>query len=96
MNVVRKMESVIPEEFEAMEKDEHFNYELIDGIVMMSPSPSRVHQEISGNLYYVLRNVLKNTHCETLFEYDIKVNDDIFKPDVMVFCDKIFLLTNYM
>lgn len=88
MNVARKMESVTPEEFEAMEKDERFNYELIDGIVMMSPSPSREHQGISIKIAHKLMNSLENTPCQPLYEYDIRINDNIFKPDLMVFCDE--------
>ena len=41
MNVVRKMESVTPEEFEAMEKDEHFPCFLI------KPSPLTMNIPIS-------------------------------------------------
>ena len=39
-----------PKEFEAMEKDESHNYELIDGVVMMSPRPSMEHQGIGFRL----------------------------------------------
>lgn len=75
-------------EFEAMEKDERLNYELIDGVVMMSPSPSREHQKIASNLHYALRTSLKNSRCETLYEYDVKANGNVFKPDLMVFCEE--------
>ena len=56
MNTAREIERVTPEEFEAMEKDERFNYELIDGVVMMSPSPSRGHQIIAHNIHGLLLN----------------------------------------
>ncbi len=46
MNVSRPIEPVTPEEFEAMDKDERLNYELIDGIVLMSPRPNEKHQRI--------------------------------------------------
>ena len=88
MNVVRKMESVTPKEFEAMAKDERFNYELIDGMVMMSPSPSREHQRIGLKLILKLSSALEYTTCEPLYEYDIKFNDNIYKPDILVFCDE--------
>ena len=38
MNIARPLNPVSLEEFEAMEKNERFNYELIDGVIMMSPS----------------------------------------------------------
>ncbi len=86
MNVSRPTEPVTPEEFEAMDKDERLTYELIDGVVMMSPSPSREHQTISIKLSHKLMLNLANTDCQPLYEYDIKFDGNIFKPDVMVFC----------
>lgn len=88
MNVAKKQEQITPVQFEAMDKDERFNYELIDGIVLMSPSPSREHQSIASNLHYSLKNKLLNLECEVLFELDIKFNDCIYRPDLMVFCNK--------
>lgn len=88
MNMAQEIDSVTPEEFEAMEKDERFNYELIDGMVMMSPSPSRAHQVIGNKLLFQLNLRLINTPCQPLYEYDININDNIFKPDLMVFCDE--------
>ncbi len=88
MNMAQEIDLVTPEEFEAMEKEERFNYELINGIVMMSPSPSREHQVISFRLQGNLFPFLKNTSCQGACELDIKFNDDIFKPDLMIFCDE--------
>ena len=47
MNVAKPLTSVTLEEFEQMEKTAHINYELIDGIVLMAPGPSREHQKIA-------------------------------------------------
>ena len=71
-----------------MAKDERFTYELIDGIVMISPSPGWEHQTIADNIYYGLRSVLKYSPCKALYEYDIKAGNNTFKPDLMVFCDE--------
>ncbi len=88
MNIARPLNPVSLEEFEAMEKNERFNYELIDGIVMMSPSPSRAHQTIAGKMFLTLGDQLRSSPCEPLYELDIQYNGNIFKPDLMVFCDK--------
>ena len=88
MTLLKELQPVTLAEFEAMEKQEGLTYELIDGIVMMSPSPSREHQEISSNLHFSLRLQLRNTQCRSLYEMDIKFNDNVYKPDMMVFCDK--------
>ena len=88
MNVARPLEPYSIEEFELLEKQDGWNYELIDNIVMMSPSPSREHQEISGNLHFALRSKLHDTTCRSLYEMDIQFHNNIYRPDMMVFCDK--------
>ena len=76
------------EEFERMDKDVRMNYELIDGVVMMTPSPSEEHQKISGNIYYQSRLILKSHSgiCKPLFELELKTAEDVLKPDVLIKC----------
>lgn len=61
MSVAKPFKQHTIEEFEQMVKDDHHIYELIDGVIMMSPRPAKKHQNISGNLYFELRNALKYT-----------------------------------
>ena len=89
MNTAKQMKPVTLEEFEAMKKEEQYNYELIDGIVMMSPSPSREHQEIANQMHGTLFNLLAQTPCKPIYELDIKYNNCVYKPDLMVFCDQV-------
>ena len=84
MNAVKPLEMKTLDEFIAMSKEEGWNYELIDGFVMMSPSPSREHQKISGNLYFALRMLLKDTMCQSLYEMDITFHINLMTEDVMV------------
>lgn len=88
MNVARPIAPVTLEEFERMDKDERMNYELIDGVVMMAPSPSEAHQNISGNIYYQSRLILKSHSgiCKPLFELELKTAEDVLKPDVLIKC----------
>ena len=88
MNTAKEIERITIEEFEAMEKDERFNYELIDGVVMMSPSPSRGHQKIEAIISHKLLLCLTNSNCDVIPEYDIKFDENIYKPDLMVFCNE--------
>ena len=88
MNVAKPLRHMTLEEFEQMNKEDGWNYELIDGIVLMAPSPSREHQKIAGNLHYSLRTQLSETHCETIYELDIQYNGNVYKPDMMIFCDE--------
>ena len=87
MNVAKPLKLYTVEEFEQMEKEEHLTYELIDGVVMMSPRPAKTHQNISGNLYFEMRNALKHTNCKPLQEVDLALNHDIMVPDIMVLCN---------
>ena len=87
MNVAKPLKLYSVEEFEQMEKEEHLTYELIDGVVMMSPHPAKTHQNISGKLYFEMRNALKHTNCKPLQEVDLALNHDIMVPDIMVLCN---------
>jgi Uma2 family endonuclease len=44
-------------------RDDDERYEIIDGEAYMLAAPSRIHQEISGNLYYALRSFLEDKPC---------------------------------
>lgn len=43
MNVAKPLKLYTQDEFEQMEKEANLNYELIDGMVMMSPRPTLEH-----------------------------------------------------
>jgi Uma2 family endonuclease len=74
--------------------------ELIDGIpYMMTPAPSRVHQEILFELGGQFRNALKGKACKGyVAPFDVrlsnskKMNDDeiytVVQPDLVVVCDR--------
>ena len=88
MNAVKPITLSSVEEFYTMTKEDGWNYELIDGFVMMSPNPSREHQEIASELHFILRSRLQGTRGRSIYEMDIRFNNNIYKPDMMVFCDK--------
>ncbi|MBC6111922.1 Uma2 family endonuclease [Pedobacter fastidiosus] len=73
--------------------------ELIKGkIFKMSPAPSRVHQEISRNIFKPLVNFLDRKICKVYsapfdvrFPKKSKADQDVFtvlQPDICVICDK--------
>lgn len=67
-------------------------WELIEGIpYAMSPLPAPKHQIISGNLFSILRDALKNCKdCKVYLPLDYKVTDDtILQPDILVVCGEI-------
>ena len=67
--------------------------ELIDGVFYMMAPPSTKHQEISGNLYYKIRNYIdgKKGKCKiytapfAVFLHDDDLN--YVEPDISVICD---------
>ncbi len=67
MNVAKPFKLYTLDEFEQMTKEEHITYELIDGIVMMSPRPAAKHQLACGNLYAELRTTLRQKKLQCNF-----------------------------
>jgi Uma2 family endonuclease len=78
-----------------LEWDKDERYEIIDGEVYMLAAPSRIHQEISGNLYYALRSFLEGKPCKVyaapfsvrLFPLEDGRDDTVVEPDITVVCD---------
>jgi Uma2 family endonuclease len=78
-----------------LEWDEDERYEIIDGEAYMMAAPSRIHQEISGNLYYALRSFLEDKPCKVysapfsvrLFPQEDGSDDTVVEPDITVVCD---------
>jgi Uma2 family endonuclease len=78
-----------------LEWDEGDRYEIIDGEAYMLAAPSRIHQEISGNLYYALRFFLEGKPCKVyaapfsvrLFPVEDESDDTVVEPDITVVCD---------
>ena len=74
-------------------------YELIDGVAyLMSPAPSRVHQEVVGELYGQIRNALQASPCRAyVAPFDVRLPrkdeadhavDTVVQPDILVVCDQ--------
>jgi Uma2 family endonuclease len=78
-----------------LEWDEDERYEIIDGEAYMMATPSRIHQEISGNFYYALRSFLEDKPCKVytapfsvrLFPTKDNSDDTVVEPDITVVCD---------
>ncbi len=70
--------------------DDGYNYELIDGVVMMSPSPSPQHQRIAMEIAFQLKLYLRDHPVgEVLPEIDVHLGqgptggDLVYKPEVV-------------
>lgn len=61
-------------------------YQLIEGDLYMAPAPSRYHQEISGNLAFILLTWLKDHFIGKLYHapFDVYLDEhDVFQPDIL-------------
>jgi len=75
--------------------DETIRCELFDGVpCMMSPAPSRMHQDINMTLSTQLNNFLADKPCKVYAApFDVRLsvgegNDTIVQPDIVVVCDR--------
>jgi Uma2 family endonuclease len=79
-----------------LEWDEDFRAEIIDGELYMMATPSRFHQDISGELFGQLRDFLKGKPCKAyaapfgvrLFPKPDDSDDTVVEPDIAVICDR--------
>ena len=82
------------EEFMEIYEKSDLRMEFINGEIIVLGSPSTDHQEISGNLYVLLRSYLKGSHCKVFYspfdvhfhKKDIK-EPDVCQPDLLIACD---------
>ena len=67
--------------------------ELIDGSLYMMAPPSRMHKEIVGELFGVIRDYIKKKHCSCkpyVAPFAVFLNRDdrtYVEPDISVICD---------
>lgn len=73
-------------DFDKMETKDENNYELVDGIVFMSPRPSAKHQGVMGNLYLEIGNSLKGKSCRVFTEIELEYKNNVLIPDISVIC----------
>ena len=67
-----------------MPEDGH-RYELIDGVLLVSPGPGLPHQDMVGNLYLLLRAGVPAHLKVVLAPFDVVLaNDTVIQPDLLV------------
>ena len=71
-------------DLETMPDDGH-RYELIDGVLIVSPSPRHVHQTVVGNLHVLLRSACPADLQVILAPFAVALADDTeLQPDLLV------------
>jgi Uma2 family endonuclease len=76
-------------------------WEIIDGDAYnMCPAPSRIHQALSGVIFYLFYNYLKGKNCKIYHApFDVRLSkkktpqseedfDSVVQPDLTLVCDK--------
>lgn len=89
MSEIQENKHMTIEEFDGIVHKDGFNYELIDGVVLMSPRPNYGHQRISGKLFRKLAIFFDNNPCEPFLETELKINNDILIPDISIICESV-------
>ena len=64
-------------EFNKLKNDDENIYELIDGIVLMSPRPNIKHQGVMSNLHFELRTCLRGKSCRVFTEIELQFEENI-------------------
>lgn len=62
-----------------------FKYELIDGVVIMSPSPTPAHQRVALEILFQLEMYLRSHPVGMVFhEVDVQLADDlVYRPEIV-------------
>jgi len=73
-------------------------YQLINGKLIMSPSPNRTHQKLIGEIFRRIANYLENTELGEVYiaPSDVYLDDEnVVQPDIyFVATDNLSILTN--
>ncbi|WP_256841329.1 Uma2 family endonuclease [Ornithinimicrobium cryptoxanthini] len=65
--------------------DDGNRYEIIDGALIVTPSPAVPHQRVVGNMHLVLRAGVPDDHEVMLARLDVTVSDlTVLQPDLLV------------
>jgi len=85
MLAVEKKKKYTADEY--MMLDEGAPFQLVENDLIMSPSPSLIHQLVLGEFYDTIKSFVKNTNNKglvVLSPMDVRFdNDNIFQPDLI-------------
>ena len=85
---LQKPRVMTPEEFLEWEYCQEGRYEYVDGRIIEMAGEAPEHNEISGNIYRKIGNVIQRPHCKVYFaEVRVRVAGTRYRyPDVTALC----------
>ena len=94
MDEALKLENYTYDDYLDIDKSTTENIELIDGKIYMMAGASAMHQDIVGNLFFILKNYTKSDKkcLPRISPFDLKLSNNdrihIVQPDLMLFCQE--------
>ena len=72
-------------DYKNLPESETKRYELLEGELIMVPSPNERHQSISRNLEFILYQFIRDNNLGTIYDapFDVVLGDDVFQPDII-------------
>ena len=72
-------------DYKGLPESEVKRYELLEGELVMVPSPNTYHQRISGNLEFLLRDFVEKNKLGEVFDapLDVHLGEDVAQPDIL-------------
>ena len=92
MNEALELDNCTYEDYLEIDRSTTENIELIDGKIYMMAGASAQHQDIVGNLFFILKNYTKtDKKClPRIAPFDLKLHNNghinVVQPDLMLFC----------
>lgn len=75
------------EDYKNLPESETKRYELLEGELVMVPSPTEPHQRVSGNLEFILRQFVKERNLGSIYHAPLDIvlsQEDVVQPDIML------------
>ncbi len=72
-------------DYKSLPESETKRYELLEGELIMVPSPNEYHQRISGKLEFILRAFVEGKNLGRVYYalLDVHLGEDVVQPDIL-------------
>lgn len=83
-------------DYKSLPESETKRYELVEGELIMVPSPNEYHQRVSGNLEFILREFVQERNLGRIYDapFDVHLGDNVAQPDILfVFKERSYVIT---